>query len=287
MVEPGALRQIAESWADRGVPVLPIWPDGKAPLTRRGVHDATTDPELLRRWWTRWPDANVAIATGTPGPDVLDVDVRGHESGWSALRQLREAEIVPPGAPLAWTPSGGAHLYFIGTKQRNGSLPDMHLDFRSTGGYVLVPPSTVTTRTYSGSYRWERAGAPTATLDWHAVTRLLRPPPPPASKTRAAGRRPQHGWDVHTLAAAVERTPVGTRNNMLYWAMCEALRSGYDDLRPIAEAGLRCGQTAREVQATWRSAVRKVYADGNDCRSQVRRAPNPSAQAVSSTEHAF
>jgi hypothetical protein len=171
------LLQIAQAWADRGVPVLPAWPGGKAPLTRHGVHDATTDPEQLRRWWARWPDANVAIATGTPGPDVLDVDVRGDQSGWSALRRLRETGILPLGAPLAVTPSGGAHLYFRGTNQRNGSLPDVHLDFRSTGGYVLVPPSHVTTETYSGSYRWERAGAPTATLDWNAVTRVLRPPP--------------------------------------------------------------------------------------------------------------
>jgi hypothetical protein len=280
------LLPIAQSWAHRGVPVLPVWPGGKAPLTRHGVHDATTDSETLRRWWARWPDANVAIATGTPGPDVLDVDVRGRESGWPALRRLREARILPPGAPLAVTPSGGAHLYFRGTNQRNGSLPDVHLDFRSTGGYVLVPPSRVTTETYSGSYRWARAGAPTATLDWHAVTRLLRPPPP-TSATRQEVRSPQHGWDVHTLAAAVERTPVGNRNNMLFWAMCTALRSGYDDLRPIAEAGLRCGQTAREVRATWRSAVRKVNPDGDDCRSPAQPRPHRAGRAEPGAERAL
>lgn len=286
MAEPGALLGIAQAWADRGVPVLPVWPGGKTPLTRHGVHDATTSSETLRHWWARWPDANVAIATGTPGPDVLDVDVRSGESGWSALRRLRETGILPTGAPLAVTPSGGAHLYFLGTSQRNGSLPDVHLDFRSTGGYVLVPPSRVTTETYSGSYRWERAGAPTATLDWNAVTRLLRPPPP-APNTRAVGRRPQRGWDVHTLAAAVERTPVGNRNNMLFWAMCTALRSGYDDLRPIAEAGLRCGQTAREVQATWRSAVRNVDADGDGRRSPAQPMPTRAARAEPGAERAL
>jgi hypothetical protein len=284
--EPEALLQIAQSWAGRGVPVLPIWPGGKTPLTRHGVYDATTDAETLCRWWGRWPDANVAIATGAPGPDVLDVDVRGDQSGWSALRRLREAGILPLGAPLAVTPSGGAHLYFRGTNQRNGSLPDVHLDFRSVGGYVLVPPSRVTTGTYSGSYRWQRAGAPTATLDWRAVTTLLRPPPP-TSATRQEGRRPQRGWDVHTLAAAVERTPVGNRNNMLFWAMAEALRSGYDDLRPIAEAGLRCGQTVREVQATWRSAVRTANADGDGCRSPGPAVPNRTGRAAFGVERAL
>jgi hypothetical protein len=85
--------------------MLPIQRAGKAPLTRHGLHDASTDPDVLRRWWARWPGANVAIATGAPGPDVLDVDVRGDQSGWAALRHLREAGIVPPGVPLAVTPS--------------------------------------------------------------------------------------------------------------------------------------------------------------------------------------
>jgi hypothetical protein len=286
MAESAALLRCAHAWADGGVPVLPIWPGGKTPLTRHGVHDATTDAETLQRWWTRWPDANVAIATGRPGPDVLDVDVRGGKSGWPALRRLRQEGLLPSGAPLAVTPSGGAHLYFFGTNQGNGSLPNVHLDFRSTGGYVLVPPSRVSTETYSGSYRWERAGAPTATLDWQAVTRLLRPPPP-ASIRPVEGRRPQPGWDVHTLAAAVERTPVGNRNNMMFWAMCTALRSGYDDLRPIAEAGLRCGQTVREVQATWRSAVRNVNDDGDGCLSPAAPVPNRAGRAASGVERAL
>src|SRR4051794_17844341 len=39
---------------------------------RRGLHDASTDPGQITRWWTRWPDANVAIRTGRLV--VLDVD---------------------------------------------------------------------------------------------------------------------------------------------------------------------------------------------------------------------
>jgi hypothetical protein len=47
----------------------------------------------------------VAIATAAPGVDVLDVDVRGQRSGWAALRKLRDAGVLPVGAPLARTPS--------------------------------------------------------------------------------------------------------------------------------------------------------------------------------------
>jgi hypothetical protein len=89
------------------------------------------------------------------------------------------------------------------------------------------------------------------------------------------------------LAASVERTPVGNRNNMLFWAMCTALRSGYADLRPIAQAALRSGQTAREVQATWRSAVRNVNADRDDCRSPAQLVSSRAGQAVSGSERAL
>src|SRR6266700_2778202 len=37
---------------------------GKHPRTPHGVKDATTDEATIRDWWTRWPDANIGIATG-------------------------------------------------------------------------------------------------------------------------------------------------------------------------------------------------------------------------------
>ncbi|MGH9187567.1 MAG: bifunctional DNA primase/polymerase, partial [Acidimicrobiales bacterium] len=67
-------------YAQRGWPVFPCHgprgkrrecgrPDcaspGKHPLTRRGLHDATTRRDIVDRWWARWPAANVAIRTGT------------------------------------------------------------------------------------------------------------------------------------------------------------------------------------------------------------------------------
>lgn len=257
----------ALAWAARGVAVLPVRADGKAPLVTRGLHDATTDPATIQNWWARWPGANLAIATGHPGVDVLDVDVRGDRSGWAALRKLRQRGIVPDEAPAVRTPSSGIHLYFVGTGQRNGSLHAEHLDFRSSGGYVLVPPSTVTTDTYHGTYRWERPGDPTSQLDWRAVTAALLSTLPQVGKRQ---RRPRAGWDVHTLAAAVERTPVGNRNNMLFWAFCEAARCGYD-LQPIADAGLRAGLAVREVQATWRQAVKRVAVDSRSGPSPAQR----------------
>jgi hypothetical protein len=40
-----------------------------------GVTNATTDAQQIRLWWTRWPDANIGIATSAEsGLVVLDVD---------------------------------------------------------------------------------------------------------------------------------------------------------------------------------------------------------------------
>jgi hypothetical protein len=62
-------------YAGRGVPVFPCKAGGKRPLTADGFLEATTDRASIRRWWGRWPNANVAIPTGErSGLLVLDVD---------------------------------------------------------------------------------------------------------------------------------------------------------------------------------------------------------------------
>src|SRR4051794_36935678 len=105
----GALELAALGW-----PVLPARPGGKAPLTRRGVRDATTDPHQIRRWGRQWPDANVAIATGYPGPQVLDVD------DLEAARPIL-ARIDPLDAPTVAT-SRGRHVYFHGLERGTVAL---------------------------------------------------------------------------------------------------------------------------------------------------------------------
>src|SRR5690349_1181902 len=65
---------------------------GKHPRTPNGFKDATTDPEVIRQWWEKRPDANIGVRTGREsGIWVLDVD--GQE-GIEALAKL-EAEWGP------------------------------------------------------------------------------------------------------------------------------------------------------------------------------------------------
>jgi hypothetical protein len=124
-----ALRYAQADW-----PVFPCIPGEKAPATKHGFLDATTDPGKITWWWSRNPDHNVAIATGLPGPDVLDVDVREDGTGFAAFGRLHRDGLLDGASAYIRTPSGGLHAYFTGSEQGNGRLPRHHLDFRSKGG---------------------------------------------------------------------------------------------------------------------------------------------------------
>ena len=64
-------------------------------MTRRGFLDASTDPDRIAAWWKSGPDRNVAIATGAPGPDVVDVDQHGEAgNGFAAWNQVKRAGLV-------------------------------------------------------------------------------------------------------------------------------------------------------------------------------------------------
>jgi hypothetical protein len=142
-----ALRYAAHGW-----PVLPLHTPtrdgcscghpacpkpGKHPRTRRGLRDASSDPAQIRAWWTRWPHANVALATGR----LVIVDVDG-PAGRAALTALERAHAPLPVTLTAAT-GRGAHLYFDAGQQRiassAGRLGD-GLDVRGHGGYGIVPP---------------------------------------------------------------------------------------------------------------------------------------------------
>ena len=188
----------ALAFASRGWPVLPCQPGQKTPATRHGVRDATTDRGQITAWFGRHPDWNLAIATGAPGPDVLDVDQHGEAgNGYAAFSQLRAAGLLDGARAWVRTPSGGLHAYFTGTDQRNGHLPAHHLDFRSRGGYVLTPPSQVDGKPYQliqafrGRANLELGrGHPAPATPAPAPTPALPARPPGPQRPGPVGRQP-------------------------------------------------------------------------------------------------
>ena len=89
--------------AQKGNAVFPCDND-KKPFTAHGFKDASTDPDLIRRWWARWPDALIGVPTGIkfcvvdvdlqhPEAQVREGESAGHPNACHALR--RPASSVP------------------------------------------------------------------------------------------------------------------------------------------------------------------------------------------------
>jgi Bifunctional DNA primase/polymerase, N-terminal len=232
--EPEGTLTWALAYASHGWPVFPCQQGGKEPATRHGFHDASTDPGQIRQWWERLPTANLAIATGLPGPDVLDVDVRGPAgSGFAAYHTLKREGLLDGAGTVVATPGGGLHVYFAGSSQGSGRLPQHYLDFKASGGYVLAPPSQVN----GGPYHFISRQAASGVLDWAAAVSLLAP-----GRHRLAPPSHLAPSDLGRLASWVERLGEGNRNRGLFWAACRAVEAGEPGR---ARRPRRCGRQSR------------------------------------------
>lgn len=133
--------EAARAWAAAGFAVFPCTPGAKTPATANGLHDASTDPDQIDRWWTANPAYNIGVSPAHhTAMYVLDVDP---PLGAETLRRL-EAEhgALPPTLAIR-TPRGGLHYWFTGSCPSSVAKLGPKLDTRGRGGYVLVPPSIV------------------------------------------------------------------------------------------------------------------------------------------------
>lgn len=136
----------ALAYARLGWAVFPL--SGKIPYAgSRGVHDATTNPDTIRRWWRERPGSNVAVVGGpVSGVWFLDSDPR--HGGAAALEALCSIHGELPTTPRQDTGGAdhGEHYAFawptdgriVGTSA--GELP-AGLDVRGSSGYVVAAPS--------------------------------------------------------------------------------------------------------------------------------------------------
>lgn len=187
---------LALGWALEGHRVLPVSPPpSKRPLIK-AWQDACTDNQTeIHAWWYHHPDARVGIATGKPGFDVLDFDVANGKPGMEQLEKLMDLGILIAGTfRVVSTPSGGRHLYFQGTEQRNKqnekSIPGV--DFRGQGGMVLAAGNDGYRYINGASLGWEDL----AVVDWDKIRAALAPdavapttplPFPPRNQTAPGG----------------------------------------------------------------------------------------------------
>lgn len=139
---------------------------GKHPRTMNGLTDATDNTEAVSRWWSMWPDANIAIATGAEtGFVVVDVDPR--HGGKEALKALLDAHGELTEKLYVATGGGGWHLLFkhpgftVRNIQNRPERLGAGIDFRGDGGYVVAAPSLhASGQRYAWGKGCENADAP-------------------------------------------------------------------------------------------------------------------------------
>jgi hypothetical protein len=261
----------AQLYAAAGQVIFPIWgvvgghcacpagekcgSPGKHPCTRNGLHDATDDPDVIRRWWEQHPGANIGLPAHANGYAILDVDPR--HDGMESFERLRAYAQRREGVDLLDTlrqntGSGGLHLLYRAPVDgiKNTSIafgPDLPgLDTRGNGGYIVTWPSM---HIAGGQYAYE---------DWlreparwpTALTELMNPAPRPMP-VRAASTGDGHGYGQKALddeCETVRSTKEGNRNNQLVKSaskMGQLVAGGHLSQRAAArallDAAVACG----------------------------------------------
>lgn len=133
------IHAMARAYAECGIPVFPCEANGKRPITANGFHDSTTDLTIIDKWWGENANYNLAICPANANLFVIDIDPG---ADLSLLQRL-------PSTYTVRTPRNGYHLYFEGVGKTSASRLAANVDTRSTGGYVLVPPSSIDGRRYT------------------------------------------------------------------------------------------------------------------------------------------
>ena len=262
--------------AAAGIPIFPArlvdtqqngrW--NKIPCIKNWQTKSTTDPNQIREWWGKFPDAVPGIELARANLIVVDADRHGGPDGVAALTHLAaERGGMPPG-PVTLTPGNGEHYIFrqpdgeqLGN--RSGILPE-GIDVRGAGGWIVAPGAI-----RPDGRRWELAPGTPSLAD--AYRNRTIPPLPnwidalirsrPHANPSHFSDRSALGTDAHlssspdhrgtayaaaTLSACVDdlsRARAGTRNNSLN---ISAFRMG----RMIARGWV---EKSDVVDALWRA----------------------------------
>lgn len=221
-----------------------------------GFYDATSDPDTVSAWWTRYPNALIGARIAYHLL-VLDVDPRG---GGEDTLQLFEAAYHPLPATLtcySGRGDGGRHLYW-----QRPPTPGWRLS-----GAKLRPGVDLIHHTLR--YRCCRRRR-TRRHWWHDPAAAAADPPawlaalvtPPRAQPVSSFTRPA-GNGAAALVAHVRRLPPkeGTnRHDTVLWALCEAYKASAcaADIDAICQAAVAVGKPRHDVDAMRAWAAAKI-----------------------------
>jgi len=248
----------ALAFARQGLPIFPCRCVDKRPLTQNGFKDASSDSELIHRWWQQWPRAYIGVPTGEKFI-VIDLDLQHPE----ALAWLETNRARLPLTRTHVTKSGGRHLLFKPNSKVGCTTSKLgaHIDTRGLGGYIIWWPAC--------DLDVLHGEALTEVPDW--VLEALAPTPSNVIQFPTSVRNfSAHNTDarVQGLVATVANAQEGQRNSLLFWAAMRVYDmlaqreidriASADALAALANAAFRTGLARAEIIRTIASAARSA-----------------------------
>ncbi len=179
------LIDIAFEYLDQGFSVIPVGRDKKPLIPWEKYQHQRATKEEVAGWYTRFPDAGIAIVTGViSGIVVIDVEAGGKTDDLSAT-------------VISCTGGGGWHFYCThpGVPVKNAVRIREKTDIRGDGGYVVAPPSL-----HQSGKRYEWAVSPQDAGFADLPSWVMDSPSAPQIKI--------NDWDTFLA----KENPEGTRN---------------------------------------------------------------------------
>lgn len=144
---PATTEEWALLYAEQGLAVVPIIPGTKRPPMKDWQQKATTDPEQIRSWWSKWPEYGVGFVTGAKSGGVVVTDCDYHpERGIDGPGALEAWEMINGELPSSWeavSGSGGVHKFAraMDNPPRAQHLLENQIDFQADGALIVLPPT--------------------------------------------------------------------------------------------------------------------------------------------------
>lgn len=190
----------ALAYAKAGWRIHPLKPKSKEPLLTNWPSKATSDPIIIKKWFKKYPDANLG---GIPPTNVFVLDCDG-TAGKQSYKSLGFKELTAK----VVTPNGN-HRYFEGSISRSKIRLLEGLDLIGDDGsrYLVLPPSQVEGTRYK----------------WSAQSSIKSLAPKSLGKLNDLLKEESRESDV---SAGIHQ---GSRNNEFFRIGCALSRRGVSD----------------------------------------------------------
>lgn len=223
-ITKNTMMESALHYAEAGLAVFPLKAQGKEPITKNGLKDATTDHDTIIAMWTKYPYANIGMACGQQSGGIIVIDVDTDEEagkdGFRSLQRWEKQHGAIPDTANTITGRGGNHFLFrTSGDTRSRVACEEDVDIRADGGYIVLPPSV---HPNGKQYQWEYE------LDEYGI----------AEANQSVIDLMNNGVEEGKTFTMPEVIPNGQRNGTLYKLACsmQARGNGDDAIRAAVSA---------------------------------------------------